>query len=78
MDARKKNKKNTKQPELHDDETEQPSILASKHSDMLVPREETVDLDLILRELRGFRQDNKEQLEDIKEEIKKTNTRRQS
>lgn len=32
-------------------------------------------LDLILQELRGFRQDNKEQLEDIKEEIKKTNPR---
>lgn len=33
------------------------------------------DLDLILRELRGFRQENKEQLEIIKEEIAKVNNR---
>lgn len=33
------------------------------------------DLDLILQELRGFRQENKEQLETIKEELVKVNTR---
>lgn len=33
------------------------------------------DSDLILRELRGFRQENKEQFETIKEEIVKVNTR---
>ncbi|KAJ8348998.1 hypothetical protein SKAU_G00277150 [Synaphobranchus kaupii] len=33
------------------------------------------DLELILKELRGFRQENKEQLEAIKEEILKANTR---
>ena len=33
------------------------------------------DLAIVLRELRDFRRDNKRQLEDIKEEIKKTNTR---
>lgn len=33
------------------------------------------DLDLILTELRGFRQENKVQLEGIKEEIRKANTR---
>lgn len=75
MDTRKKNKKNPQQQELHDDETEQSSTQASKHADMLEPNQETVGLDLILQELRGFRQDNKEQLDDIKEEIKKTNTR---
>ena len=35
----------------------------------------SVHLETILQELRGFRQDNKEQLEEIKEEIVKTNTR---
>lgn len=33
------------------------------------------DLELVLQELRGFRQENKEQLETIKEEIVKANTR---
>ena len=33
------------------------------------------DLELILRELRGFCQENKKQLETIKEEIVKANTR---
>lgn len=32
-------------------------------------------LELILREIRGFRQENKEQLETIKEEIVKVKTR---
>lgn len=36
---------------------------------------ESVNLTLILRELREFRQDNKHQLKDIKEEIAKTNSR---
>lgn len=36
---------------------------------------ESVHLETILHELRGFRQDNKEQLEEIKEEIVKTNSR---
>lgn len=45
--------------ESHDDE-------ASQHDDTL---------GVILRELRDFRQDNKTQLVDIKEEITKTNTR---
>lgn len=33
------------------------------------------DMDLILQELRSFCQENKEQLETIKEEIGKVNTR---
>lgn len=37
--------------------------------------EETVNLNLILREIREFRQDNNKQLEDIKGEIVKTNLR---
>lgn len=41
---------------------------------MLTPREETTDLDMILWELKGFRQDNEKQLEDIKGEIVRTNT----
>lgn len=36
---------------------------------------EMADLELILQELRGFRQENKEQLETIREEIVKANTR---
>ena len=36
----------------------------------------TANLGLILKELRDFRRDNKTQLEDIKEEITKTNTLR--
>lgn len=36
---------------------------------------EMADMDLILKELRGFHQENKEQLEAIKEEIVKVNTR---
>lgn len=37
--------------------------------------EEPVNLTLILRVLRDFRQDNKKQFEDIKGEITKTNSR---
>ena len=37
--------------------------------------EPTANLDLILRELREFRQDNKSQMEEIKEELARTNTK---
>ena len=39
------------------------------HDGDLTPQEDTVDLALILRELRYFRRDNKTQLEGVKDEI---------
>ncbi len=78
MDTRLKGKKSIQPMDINNDETERPrgnlQITASKHANT-TPSEEVADLDLILRELRGFRQDNKLQLEDIKGEIKKTNAR---
>ena len=41
----------------------------------MATEEEEVDLALILRELRGFRQDNKKQMQELKGEIAKTNAR---
>lgn len=76
MDTRLKGKRGTQQPEINDDERPlgDTQTTASKQANAM-PGEEKVDLDLILRELRGFRQDNKQQLEDIKGEISKTNVR---
>lgn len=76
MDTRQRGKKGTQQPELNDDERPwgDPQTTASKQANVM-PDEERADLDLILWELRGFRRDNKQQLEDVKEEILKTNER---
>lgn len=82
MDTRLKSKKTMQQTEVHEDETEQcgsdsqaNASITSGATQMPPPRREMTDLDLILRELRDFRRDNKEQLDDIKEEIMRTNTR---
>lgn len=83
MGTRPKNKKNTQQPEMQSNDADQlserPLANVSKQASevMLTPvsQEETANLDMILRELRSFRRDNREQLEDIKGEIVKTNTR---
>lgn len=42
---------------------------------MLMPHKETADSEQILRELRGCRQENKEQVEDIEGKIVKLNTK---
>ena len=61
------------------DETEQSRSCSTANTDGqdgdLTAHEDTVDLALILRELRDFRQDNKTQLKGVKGEITKVNTR---
>lgn len=78
METRCKTKKVSKSTEIYDDNPapSPPSTQISSHEeDPVIPAAETVDLSLILRELRDFRRDNKTQLEDIKAEISNTNAR---
>lgn len=53
-----------------------PGTQASSHEqDSMQPPNMTVELSIILKELRDFRCYNKSELEDIKEEIASTNSR---
>ena len=81
MPYKSQNKKQTassaeKESEEHQQEGAKASSPMASHDDDEMNRgDEAANLTLILRELREFRQDNKHQLEDIKEEIAKTNSR---
>ncbi len=78
METRCKTKKITQPAEKQDiDSTRSlPGSQTSGHEgESVFPASETVDLSLILKELRHFHRDNKTQLEDIKAEILNTNTR---
>lgn len=82
--TRNKPKKNTTQQEKQDESKRKcnPEANVSANASKLTEAttqtmsgDESVHLEVILQELRGFRQDNREQLEEIKEETVKTNTR---